>query len=161
MPPATRISRTQYHSVSTMVRYHKERKALKSGNSYTILHAFDSNGLVRGNSAFEFVQRFELGAPLLQDVALDPPWQCLGHLIAYVRASGHGKDIIKFLQGALFGFWHEEENQDKSGEVQAGVEAEGSDGVEGDQEPREAYGEDGGPKQAGCYRPTHTDLTMG
>lgn len=138
----------------------KKAKISKANDSKTILQGLDSNRLVRGNSTFESVQRLELGALPEQDVAREPPRQRLGHLIAGVRAGGHGKHVVKFFQGALFGLGHEEEDQDQCGDVQAGVETKRSDRVERDQEPREGDGENSGPEQAGCHRPTHPDLPM-
>ena len=54
----------------------------------------DSNLLVRSNGTIEVVQRLQLGALVLENVALNPPWQGLGELVLGVNPRGHGEDVI-------------------------------------------------------------------
>ncbi|KAL9099544.1 MAG: hypothetical protein Q9163_004976, partial [Psora crenata] len=84
----------------------------------------------------------------------------LGELVLEVGAGRDGKDIIQLLEGALLRLRDEEEDEHKSREVQAGVEAECPHGVEGPEEPREGDGEDGGPEETGGHGPCHADLAV-
>jgi len=78
-----------------------------------------------------------------------------------VGAGGDGEDVVEFLEGALLGLGDEEEDEHEGGEVEAGVEGEGADGVEGAQDAGEGDGEDGGPEEAGGHGPGHADFAVG
>ena len=94
-------------------------------------------------------------------MALDEIRERLGDLVGHVFPGRHGEDVVQLLQGALFGLGDPEEDHDQRGQVEAGVEAEGADGVEGTQQARERDGEHGGPEEAGGHGPSHADFAVG
>ena len=76
-------------------------------------------------------------------------------------AGRHGKDVIQLLESALFGLGYKEEDQHQSGDVERGVKAEGTNGMESAEKSRESDGEHGGPEEASSDGPTHANLAVG
>ncbi len=111
--------------------------------------------------AIEVVQRLQRRALVAHDVPLDEVRQGLGKLVAHVLARRHGEDVVQLLERALLGLGDPEEDHDQRRHVQAGVEAERADGVEGEQQARERDGEHSGPEEAGGDGPGHADLAVG
>ena len=68
--------------------------------------------------------------------------------------------LVQFLERPLLGLGHEEEDHAERGDVQSGVETEGTGGRHGEKHTREGDGKHGGPSETGGDRPRHTDLTM-
>ena len=133
-------------------------QGMKKNLPLGILH--NRHLLMLRHRPIELIQRLQPGALLEQDIALHPIRQRLRKLIAHMGPSRHRKHVIELLEGALLGLGDPEEDHDEGGEVQAGVEAEGADGVEGAEEAREGDAEDGGPEEAGGDGPGHADLAV-
>ena len=119
------------------------------------------NLLMLRHRAIEFIKRLQPRALIPHDVALEPKRQRLGKLILHMGPRGHGEDVIQLLERALLGLRHPEEDHDERGQVQAGVEGERADGVEGAQEAREGDAEHGGPEEARGDGPGHADFAVG
>lgn len=81
-------------------------------------------------------------------------------LVAHEASAGDSEDIVEFFECTLLGLGDEEEDHDESHHVEASVKAEGSSWREDSQDTWEGDGKDGGPEEAGCDGPTHTDFSV-
>lgn len=73
------------------------------------------------------VEWLENGVLAEEDPSLNEVWEGLGELVVHVGASWDGEDVVQLLESALLGLWNPEEDHDEGDEVEAGVEAEGTD----------------------------------
>lgn len=112
-------------------------------------------------NVLEVVERLLLGVLLEEDPALEPPGESDGGLVLGELADGDGEDPVELLEGALLGLRDEEKDHDEGNDVETGVEAKGTDGVETVEEEGERGTQNGGPEEASGDGEAHTGLTVG
>lgn len=76
--------------------------------------------------AFKVVEFGTLGALSAENITLDPPGQDLECLIRHMGLGWHSEDVVEFFQSALFGLRDQEEDHHQGGDVEEGIESEGS-----------------------------------
>ncbi len=121
----------------------------------------DSSLLIRSDRRLEMIQRLQFQVLASHDVFAEPVRQRFGELVVHVGACRDSEDVIEFLERALLGLGHPEEDHDESGDVEEGVESKGTLWSEGFQHLRERDGESARPEETGRHRPGHADFTMG
>lgn len=91
---------------------------LHGRRDHTALAHLGSNLVCR--NVVELVKRLQRHLAT-EDVPLHPVRQRLGDLVAHVDTSGHCKDVVELLEGALLGLRDPEEDHDQGSHVQATV----------------------------------------
>lgn len=67
----------------------------------------------------ELVQWLQVRILLTEDIALDPPWENLEHLVSHMLACGDSKDVIEFFKGTLLGLGNPDEDHDEGYNVES------------------------------------------
>lgn len=142
-------------------RLHMHSKKQRLGQISRVIIPLDGPLLVRSDGRLEMVQRLAPSVLALQNPPVKPVRKGLGELIVHVRTGRDGEDVIKLLERPLLRLRNPEENHDKGGDVEEGVEAKSALRLEGRNHLREGDGKSRGPEQTGRHRPAHADLTVG
>ena len=108
--------------------------------------------------SLESVERWAEGIVLSHNIALEPPGHNGADLVLDVDVGWDSEDVVQLLERPLLGLWHEQEDHEKGGNVETGVETEGTRDGHSIDHPWEGDGEHSSPEEASCDRPSHTDL---
>jgi len=114
-----------------------------------------------GLNFIELVELWVRESLAAENVALDPVRRNLGDLVAHVTASGNGKNVVEFLECALFRLWKPQEDHEEGKQVHACIEAKHANGMKGSEHTRQCKRQDRRPKVVGGNSPGHTNFTMG
>lgn len=79
------------------------------------------NGILR---FIEVIKRLKSDISLPQNIAFEPPGESLRGVVLDEYARRYGEDVVEFLESALLGLGHPQEDHDECHNIESGIKAE-------------------------------------